>query len=103
MKSFAPDDERNFALYADLHQSALADAAEQLQKYLVDIFSEVPRIDRIQARAKAPESFQKKALKEENGSRKYQDPFSQIQDMIGARIITFYNSDVLHIDGIIKT
>jgi ppGpp synthetase/RelA/SpoT-type nucleotidyltranferase len=35
-----------------------------------------------------------KAEKEISGRRKYDDPLAQIQDQLGARIISFYRSDV---------
>ena len=35
-----------------------------------------------------------KAEKQENGKRKYDEPLNQIQDQVGARIVTFYASDV---------
>ena len=52
------------------------------------------RIDRICARAKSPESFIKKSEKLHNGEIKYPDPLNQIQDQIGARIVTHYLCDV---------
>src|SRR5258708_3645345 len=57
----------------------------------------VERIDRIAVRAKSPKSFIEKARKRKKGDRRgpyYSDPFTQIQDQIGARIILFYLSDV---------
>ena len=38
-----------------------------------------------------------------DGRPKYSEPLAQIQDQIGARIITFYRSDVDRLDGIIKS
>ena len=54
------------------------------------------------ARAKNIESFLKKAETAVGGKPKYKDPLSQIQDQIGARIITFFKSDVERIDAIVR-
>jgi ppGpp synthetase/RelA/SpoT-type nucleotidyltranferase len=43
---------------------------------------------------KSPVSFIAKAEKKENGTRKYTEPILQIQDQIGARIVTYYLQDV---------
>lgn len=70
-------------------------AIEQLlREYLK---SEV-RIDRIVARAKSIERFMGKSeVLNDKGERKYRDPLNEIQDQVGARIITFYKSDVLRL------
>lgn len=69
--------------------------AEELTLLLQEHLRAVPRIDRISARAKAPERFVAKASKtNENGSLRYGDPLAQIQDQIGARVVVFYKSDV---------
>ena len=52
------------------------------------------RIDRIVVRPKSIIRFMKKAAATENGKPKYSEPLQQIQDQIGARVITFYKSDV---------
>lgn len=58
-------------------------------------FNKIQRIDRITARAKSPDSFLAKAQKlDKNKNRKYQNPFCDIQDQIGVRIITCYLDDV---------
>lgn len=68
--------------------------AEKLEGYLNTLFDSYPRIDRITVRAKSVDRFIGKAEKEENGVKKYSDPLNQIQDQIGARIVTFYKADV---------
>jgi ppGpp synthetase/RelA/SpoT-type nucleotidyltranferase len=55
------------------------------------------RIDRISARAKSIDRFLQKAGKEEHGTLKYTNPLAEIQDQIGARVVTFYPSDVTRI------
>ncbi|MES2861674.1 MAG: hypothetical protein V4701_09385 [Pseudomonadota bacterium] len=76
------------------HQAVLVDMAAEIETFITDLVGGIPRIDRVQARAKSPDRFLAKATKEEEGVRKYLDPISEIQDQIGARIITFYLSDV---------
>jgi putative GTP pyrophosphokinase len=55
------------------------------------------------ARAKDPSSFLKKAGTMVKGRPKYKEPLAQIQDQIGARIITFFKSDVDRIDAIVRS
>jgi ppGpp synthetase/RelA/SpoT-type nucleotidyltranferase len=43
-----------------------------------------------------------KATKLKDGKAKYVEPLEQIQDQIGARIITFYPTDVNRLDPIVK-
>lgn len=80
--------------YTLRHEAVLVPLAADLVSYLSEILSGTERIDRVQARAKSPSRFMAKATKECAGSRKYSDPINQIQDQIGARIVTFYLDDV---------
>lgn len=74
--------------------AVLVPLAIRLEEHLRDQLDGINRIDRVQTRAKAVDRFVAKATKEVDGVTKYSDPFSQIQDQIGARIIVFYLSDV---------
>jgi putative GTP pyrophosphokinase len=74
--------------------AVLEPLASRLESHLREQLEGVDRIDRIQTRAKAVDRFVAKSEKETDGIRKYSDPFSQIQDQIGARVIVFYLSDV---------
>lgn len=76
------------------HGAILEPLAEGLEEYLRQLVAPLPRIDRVQARAKHPDRFLAKASKVEDGNPKYNDPLSDIQDQVGARIVTFYISDV---------
>jgi len=87
--------------YRQRYESVLKPLAGSLEKHIKGYFQGQPRIDRISARPKDVSSFVKKANKTTSGRRKYSEPFHQIQDQIGARIITFYNSDVLTLDKIV--
>lgn len=83
--------------YPRLVQAAAA-IEQQLRGYLEGTL----HVDRVSARAKSIDRFVAKANKIENGSLKYSDPLSQIQDQIGARIICFYLSDVEIISSLIE-
>lgn len=88
-------------LYEDRYNSTLKPLAAELEKYLKKIII-YPRIDNISVRAKSVVSFCDKANKILDGKIKYSDPLNQIQDQIGARIITYYTSDVSQISKIVE-
>lgn len=88
--------------YRERHETVLKPLAFALANHITDHFQEQPRIDRISARAKAVSSFLKKASKVGESGPKYSDPLHQIQDQVGARIITFYQSDVSQVDEIVR-
>ncbi|MHA1796000.1 MAG: GTP pyrophosphokinase [Promethearchaeota archaeon] len=72
---------------------------DMLREYLVNL----PRIDRISARAKEPEKFEEKAnRKKDDNSLIYNFPLTEIQDQIGARIIVFYRNDIEPVEEIIN-
>ena len=82
------------AQYRARYETALFPIADKLANLLQEIFAGQPRIDRISTRPKSVERFMGKAAAEKDGKAKYDDPLHQIQDQIGARIITFYKDDV---------
>lgn len=75
--------------------------ATALAANLSEILSGVDHVDRVASRPKSVDRFMKKAEKTEGDKPKYDDPLNQIQDQIGARIITFYISDVPKIEAMI--
>ena len=81
-------------VFALRRERVLLPLADRIKTYLESLFVDFPRIDRISARAKSVDRFMGKALKREDGKPKYDDPLNQIQDQVGARIVTFYASDV---------
>lgn len=87
--------------YRQRYESVLKPLAEAIEKHVRGYFQGQPRIDRISARPKDVSSFMEKANKQVGGRRKYSEPLHQIQDQVGARIVTFYTSDVLVLDGIV--
>jgi len=81
--------------YTDLYNTILLPIAVQVESLIRDHLNHVPRIDRVSARAKTPESFINKAQKRlPNGTPKYSEPLNQIQDQIGARVVVFFKEDV---------
>ena len=89
-------------IYTARYERALVIAAVQIEQDLREYLSGTNHIDRIYARAKSIDRFLQKAGKIENGNKKYDDPINQIQDQIGARIITFYLEDVEKISKVIQ-
>jgi putative GTP pyrophosphokinase len=85
--------------YTKRHAEALVPMAKALSALLEQYCVGLERIDRISARAKGVKRFIAKASKlDKTGKPKYSDPLQEIQDQIGARIITFYPADVDHVE-----
>lgn len=84
-------------VYRARFDHALTPIAEKLSAHLNELMQGQVRIDRISTRPKSVERFMGKATKLKDGKPKYADPLHQIQDQIGARIITFYIEDVARI------
>jgi putative GTP pyrophosphokinase len=81
--------------YESRYEDILRPLAQTLTLQLQDHLRDIEQIDRISARAKNPERFVSKALKDKvNGENKYPRPLEQIQDLVGARVIVFYKQDV---------
>lgn len=80
--------------YKERREKMLLPLAERLEAHLKSVFDGYPRIDRISVRAKNIERFIAKSEKQNDGKPKYDDPLNQIQDQLGARIVTFYKNDV---------
>lgn len=88
--------------YTKRFDGALAPIALAIEHQLRDLLSSTPRVDRVSCRPKSAESFLKKARKISNGAKKYKEPLEQIQDQIGARVVTFYVSDIPIIQEIVR-
>jgi ppGpp synthetase/RelA/SpoT-type nucleotidyltranferase len=88
--------------YEERFKQMLQPLAQRLEAQLKDTFGKHKRIDRISVRPKSIERFVAKAAKQIDGEAKYNDPLNQIQDQIGARIVTFYKSDVEEIAAEVK-
>jgi ppGpp synthetase/RelA/SpoT-type nucleotidyltranferase len=85
------------AKYDLLRGETLEPLASKLESHIRLMLSSVKRIDRIVTRAKSTDRFLAKAAKTIEGVPKYADPFHQIQDQVGARVVTFYLTDVIRI------
>jgi len=83
----------------DTHLKSIA--SKILEKLTIELEG-IPRIDRITARVKDPDSFLKKSLKKEDDSPRYTDPLIQIQDQIGIRVIAYFLEDVKAIQSEIE-
>jgi putative GTP pyrophosphokinase len=88
--------------YRERFSKVLGPLARAIEAQLADYLQGEPRIDRITARPKSIDRFLEKAAKVENGAPKYSEPLRQIQDQIGARVITFYRADVERVSQIIE-
>ena len=81
----------------------LEQVAENLAAFISDLLATVPRIDRVSSRAKSLEQFAAKAARvDSSGAPRYEDPLTQIQDQIGARVIVFYTSDVAAVARVLE-
>jgi putative GTP pyrophosphokinase len=101
MKNSRPKPETLEALYRQRYEAVLKPLALALADHIADRFKGQPRIDRISTRAKDVSSFLNKAKKIDGRRQKYSGPLHQIQDQVGARIITFFRSDVDELDKIV--
>ena len=80
--------------YQALYTEVLVQTADNLRRHLAACLEEIDRVDAVVARAKSPERFAAKALKQIDGQMKYQNPLVQIHDQIGARVTVLYLTDV---------
>jgi ppGpp synthetase/RelA/SpoT-type nucleotidyltranferase len=81
--------QRFFRQYATEFPTFL-EAAQQAQRIVESVIADIrPGIHLVTARPKNPESAFRKILR-----KSYNKPFDQLTDMIGVRIITYYENDV---------
>ena len=88
--------------YRRRYEEVLVLLADEIALQLQEMFKKTPRIDRVAARAKTVDKFLIKAQSFEGDEVKYSEPLNQIQDQIGARIITYYKSDVERVGEIVE-
>ena len=88
--------------YRIRHEQFLVPVSEKLEGHIRECLASCDRIDRVCTRAKSVTRFVQKAMKVEYGLQKYDDPLHQIQDQIGARVVTFYPSDVARVAEEVK-
>lgn len=88
-------------LYERRYNNVLVPLESMLEKHIKDRINGYLRLDRISVRAKSVSRFLAKAQKTKNGNLIYNDPLNEIQDQIGARIVTFYLLDIEPINRIV--
>lgn len=83
-------------------KKALDVTCDQLVKKISADVRSFEFVDHVSGRTKTADSFIKKASRmEAGGNLKYQNPFDEIQDFIGVRIIVFYQQTKTIIDDYI--
>ena len=80
----------------------LKSIAASLLDNLSHLLERAEHIDKIAPRVKACKSFLDKARKIVDDNPKYNKPFQEIQDILGARIVVFYKSDIEPVSKIIE-
>ncbi len=88
--------------YKKRYDASLNRLATGIEGLIREYLRGIPRIDRIGARAKSIDRFVAKSEKREEGELKYSDPLNQIQDQVGARVITFYLCDIPIVSEIVE-
>lgn len=68
--------------------------AKLIEEFLSTYIPAETLIDRISARAKSVDRFMEKAKKVQGGAPKYERPLLDIQDIVGARVVVLYPSEV---------
>jgi ppGpp synthetase/RelA/SpoT-type nucleotidyltranferase len=83
------------AEYERRYRGHLQHIARGLEDLVVDHLGDEPEIDRVTARAKDPSSFHEKAHQlDDAGTPKYSEPLTQIQDLVGVRVVVLYHATV---------
>jgi len=88
--------------YTERFNVFLKPIAAELEAFLAPIFSDKAFVCRVATRPKAIDSFLDKAERTEDGTPKYTDPLNQIQDQIGALIVTRFPSDFDDVTSLVE-
>lgn len=100
--SSQPNPDKTRAEYQRRYDAVLRPLAANLRAYIRERFAGEPRIDQTAARAKDIERFMAKACKlTDAGEPRYLEPLDEIQDQVGARIVTFYLADVQRLESLV--
>lgn len=79
------------AEYTRRYHQHLVEIARRLERHISSHLDGCSNVDRVTARAKDPERFEEKSRrKNSDGSNKYENPLTEVQDQLGARIVLFY-------------
>lgn len=88
-------------VYRHRFEAVLKPVADRLRVDLQEHLNTLSHIDQISTRAKSVERFLAKAGKPGEDGPRYEDPLRQIQDQVGARIVTLYLDDVAKVTELI--
>lgn len=91
------------AAYTKRFNLVLEPAAEALCEFLEPIFCELPGVCRVSTRPKKIKSFLDKAATVDDGSAKYADPLNEIQDQLGALVVTRFLIDIQPVADIVES
>lgn len=81
--------------YQRRYENHLQKIAQNLRVHIEESLEQVPNVERVTARAKHPDRFDEKASrKDDSGVPRYENPLTEIQDLIGARVIVFYGQNI---------
>jgi putative GTP pyrophosphokinase len=88
--------------YTERYNVVLTRIDTQLRGFLEEVFGSSDYVCKISTRPKKIASFMTKAAQARaNGQPKYNDPLAEIQDQLGALIITRFLSDIPHVETVI--
>lgn len=90
------------AEYTKRFNLVLKPTSEALEEFLYPLFTGQAGVCRVSTRPKTITSFLEKAQRTHNGRPKYSDPMNQIQDQIGALVLTRFSSDIPPIAEIVE-
>ncbi len=88
--------------YTKRFNQSLIPAADALKQFLVDLFGSNESVSWISTRPKSIDRFLEKSEATLEGDQKYEEPLNQIQDQVGALIVTRFLSDVEALGEIVK-
>lgn len=92
------------SIYTERFNVVLQRLDEKLCEFLLEVFESHEFVARIFTRPKKIASFLKKAEQQDDaGNAKYKDPLTEIQDQLGALVITRFLSDIPRVERLIDS
>lgn len=89
------------ASYIDTYTRFLMPIAATLELFLKDRLRDYERRERVSVRPKSVESFVAKSARMDSDKPRYTNPMQEIQDQIGARVITYFLRDVAPLSDLV--
>ncbi|MCK4392178.1 hypothetical protein KAX17_04670, partial [Candidatus Bipolaricaulota bacterium] len=84
--------------YRERYYPVFRDFADRIHALIEELVkSEGIPVAQVEDRAKSPESLAGKLQR-----KPYRDPFSEIKDLAGVRVVTYYHDDVQHVADVIR-